>query len=226
MVPVVVPLPLDGASLVLRATEGPAGRRLEAMAPALAERIVSEHLVAPRGIFALVDVAGCDESGFTLAGGGRLEAPGVVRRLGAATRLAVGFVTIGAALPDAIAEGFAQGRRLQSLGFDMIGTQSAQAASDALWDHLARLAADQGLSISSPMHPGDEGFPLECHAVLGRLVGPETIGIHIRDGGLLAPLKSLSLVAGVGVAMPRWSRHEACFRCPSRQRCTRGRRAA
>lgn len=226
MAPVVVPLPLDGASFVLRAAEGPAGRRLEAMAPTLAEKVLAEELIQPRGLFTLVDVSGCNQEGVTLAGGHRLEAPGVARRLGTARRLAVGFVTIGAALPGAVAESFAQGRRLQALGLDMIGTQSAQAASEALWDHMVDMAAGQGLSLSSPLHPGDEGFPLACHDTLARLAEPEAIGIQVRDGGLLAPLKSLSLVAGLGVAMPRWNRHEACFRCPSRQRCTRGRRAA
>ncbi|HXW41216.1 MAG TPA: hypothetical protein VEK75_08440, partial [Xanthobacteraceae bacterium] len=51
-----------------------------------------------------------------------------------------------------------------------------------------------------------------------RLAGAESIGVTITRGQVLRPLKSMSMVLGIGIDLPpaRWSR---CDDCPSARQC-------
>jgi hypothetical protein len=51
-----------------------------------------------------------------------------------------------------------------------------------------------------------------------RLAGAESIGVSVTQGQVLHPLKSMSMVLGIGIDLPPacWSR---CDDCPSALKC-------
>ena len=64
----------------------------------------------------------------------------------------------------------------------------------------------------------------KVQAVL-RLAQAENIGVRLGRGGLMHPVKSCSMVLGVGIDLPpvQWSR---CDQCPTRDKCRVVERAA
>ena len=74
--------------------------------------------------------------------------------------------------------------------------------------------------VSGELRPGDPGLALVAQQVIMRLMAPATLGIRLHGGQLFNPLKSVSVIFGVGVDLPvaQWSR---CDLCPSREKCSR-----
>jgi hypothetical protein len=83
----------------------------------------------------------------------------------------------------------------------------------------------RGLMMAGELRPGDPGLALEAQKIVLRLADAKTAGVSLTRGHVLHPLKSTSMVLGVGLDLPpaRWSR---CDDCPSRPRCQVAGRAA
>ena len=156
--------------------------------------------------------------------GRRLFAPRLVPPSGELTALGFAACTLGEALEARVRSLF-QARRpalamsLDALGNEMLGVVSRR-AQDRLQGQVSRL----GLSMAGELRPGDPGLGLEAQEAVLALCGGERIGIRVYGPGLLEPLKSTTMVLGVGRELPEadWSR---CDGCRSRDRC-RWRRAA
>jgi len=92
------------------------------------------------------------------------------------------------------------------------------AVSRRLQDKLLAEVRRRGLTLSGELRPGDPGLALEAQAAVLRLAQAEAIEVALRGAHTLVPLKSLSMVMGVGLDLPSasWSR---CDLCPSRVGC-------
>ena len=74
------------------------------------------------------------------------------------------------------------------------------------------------MTAAGELRPGDPGLSLKAQPAVLRLAGADTIGVSVTQGQLLHPLKSMSMLLGIGVDLPpaRWSR---CDDCPSASKC-------
>ena len=151
-------------------------------------------------------------------GGERLDALKLVPASGQLTAVAAAVCTLGPALEQRISMLFAQRRQSLALALDSVGNELLFALSRRLQDRIVADARKVGLSAAGELRAGDPGLPLAAQPAVLRLAGAAAVGVSVSRSKLLHPLKSMSLIMGVGVDLPaaRWSR---CDECPSASKC-------
>lgn len=149
--------------------------------------------------------------------GGSLESPVVASHLAGSSEIVFGVCTIGGEVDDLVSETFHSdpGLALALEGF-------ASAAVEVLGNEFCNLVEKQvrstGLRISSPINPGTEGWPVEiAQPQLFALVDAQRIGVRLEESGLMRPLKSLSLVFGIGRHLRK--HQTSCELCNLRMTC-------
>ena len=158
------------------------------------------------------------------AGGEALDALRLVPERGQLTALGVGICTLGPALERRASALFAEKRMSLALALDKLGNELLSALSRRVQDRIVIEAGKAGLTAAGELRAGDPGLPLSAQTAVHRLAGAHEIGVRVTEGQVLYPLKSMSMVLGIGIDMPPalWSR---CDTCPSAPRCRMSGRA-
>jgi hypothetical protein len=196
-----------------RAARGSLGRlREEALAT-----LQAETAPGPAYVYRLVPVAGVEEGALRLDGR-RLEASRLLPERGELLAVACCVATLGDRLEDRIRALFAERRASLALALDGLANQLLFALSDMAQDDMQAAAARQNLCMAGELRSGDPGLDLGTQGDVLELAGARAIGVSLSSGAVMHPLKSTSMVLGIGVDLPpvRWSR---CDPCPSRPRC-------
>ena len=152
------------------------------------------------------------------AGGESLHAPRLLPESGELTALACAVCTLGARLERRITSLFAERRVSLALALNELGNELLFAASRRVQDRMLADAKRRGLSMAGELRAGDPGLALTAQAAVLRLAQAGLVGVRVSDNQLMHPLKSVSMVMGVGTALPpaQWSR---CDDCPRREKC-------
>jgi hypothetical protein len=152
------------------------------------------------------------------AGGETLEAPWLLPASGRLTALACAACTLGPALERRVSELFAQRRASLAVALDELGNELLFEISRRAQDRLQAEAGRGGLAMSGELRAGDPGLALEAQGAVLRLSAAAGIGITLGQSFLMHPLKSTTMVLGVGEDLPAssWSR---CDACNSRDKC-------
>lgn len=198
----------------LNGRPSPARNRLRAQALAMAR---DESLVGAAYSYRIVDLQ-APAAPVLQAGGESLEAPWLLPASGQLTALACGVCTLGPALERRVSELFAQRRASLAMALDELGNELLFEISRRAQDHMQAEVGRRGLSMSGELRAGDPGLALEAQGAVLRLACADSIGISLSEGFVMHPLKSTSMVLGVGIALPAsaWSR---CDTCKSRATC-------
>ena len=159
------------------------------------------------------------------AGAERLHAPWLLPASGRLTAIACGACTLGPLLERRVALLFAERRASLAVALDQLGNEALMAVGRRAEDRIAADVARRGLTMAGELRAGDPGLALQAQAAVLRLAQAETVGVSVNASHLMLPLKSTSMVLGVGVDLPaaQWSR---CDHCPTRDRCAVPARAA
>src|SRR5476651_426499 len=152
------------------------------------------------------------------AGGEALDALRLVPKSGQLTAVAVGICTLGPAFDQRATALFAERRMSLALALDKLGNELLSALSRRLQDRIVIEARKHKLTAAGELRAGDPGLPLQAQASMQRLAGASEIGVSVTRGQVLHPLKSMSMVLGIGIDLPpaHWSR---CDDCPSAPKC-------
>jgi len=152
------------------------------------------------------------------AGGETLRAPRLVPASGELTALACGVATIGATLETRVSALFAERSVSLALALDALGNELLVEVSRRAQDRMLADTRGRGLTMAGELRAGDPGLDLGAQPSVLRLAQAETSGVTLSRGAMMRPVKSTSMVLGVGLALApaRWSR---CDHCPSRGRC-------
>ena len=99
---------------------------------------------------------------------------------------------------------------------DELGNAMLFALSRRVQDRIVIAARRQQLTAAGELRAGDPGLPLQAQAAVHRLASAESIGVTVTGGQVLHPLKSMSMVLGIGIDLPpaRWSRCDDCLSAP------------
>jgi acyl transferase domain-containing protein len=199
----------------------PAVARLRREALALAAH---ERLVQAAYSYRIVPLEGPADD-VLCADGETLAAPWLLPESGELTAVACGVCTIGRALEDRVQALFAERRASLAVALDSLGNELLSAVSRRAQDRMLADAKKRGLSMAGELRAGDPGLAIESQSVVLRLAQAESIGVTLSRGQMMHPVKSTSMVLGVGLELPaaKWSR---CDACASRARCAVPRAAA
>jgi hypothetical protein len=198
----------------LNGRPSPARTRLRAQALAMAR---DDALVNAAYSYRIVTLEG-PAAPLLHAGGESLEAPWLLPVSGDLTALACGVCTLGPALERRVSELFAQRRASLAMALDELGNELLFDISRRAQDRMQAEVNRSGLSMSGELRAGDPGLALDAQGAVLRLACAASIGISLGDSLLMHPMKSTSMVLGVGVNLPAssWSR---CDTCNSRAKC-------
>jgi hypothetical protein len=127
--------------------------------------------------------------------------------------------SIGPALDQLTCEWFTTGREVEAFVLGEIGNLALGKLSDLIPSHVAEWAAERGLETSGALSPGGTGVDLSEQRVVVELAAAGRIGVELTSSCMLTPVKSLSMVIGVGHGLPTWTHAQACNLCSSRDHC-------
>jgi hypothetical protein len=93
---------------------------------------------------------------------------------------------------------FSAGQAAEATVLDGVGSAAVEELSQRACRMFEDVARERGWTASIPFSPGEPDWPLEAQRDVLDLVGAEQIGVQLSDSYLMYPLKSLSLVVGLG----------------------------
>lgn len=156
------------------------------------------------------------------AGGERIHAPQLLPASGELTAIGAGVCTLGARMEERTTTLFAEKRGSLALVLDQMASEMLFALGRRMQDRMLAETVRRRLSMAGELRAGDPGLDISEQAAVLRLAGAGSIGIELHRGHVMKPLKSTSVVLGVGKDLPavNWSR---CDACPSQKKCRVGR---
>jgi len=216
------PITLEMADL-LRREEGSRRRevppRVLAAILELRQQAERERLIRPAFAFEAHPVVEISEERLVLDGGVILDGRMLVTRFRAARQILALVGTIGGALEQRSMECYEAQDPFRALLLDGIGNAAIDALSREMCRAASAFAAAEDLRASGPLAPGIHGIPLADQPLLLRLAGAERIGVRLSSGLMMEPVKSISMVIGIGAEVETWDKAQACSWCALKTRC-------
>jgi hypothetical protein len=127
-----------------------------------------------------------------------IESRQVAKMLAHADFAVVFAVTVGSGLDQTISDRMRNGDMLAATILDAVGSETADAAADALhWKILAGPAEAAGGSVTPRFSPGYGDWALTAQKDLIGACGGALIGIEVTPSSLMIPRKSVSAVFGL-----------------------------
>jgi hypothetical protein len=197
--------------LVLRSQGGePARARppLRELAIAMTER--ARILLTPAVAYEIFDVQEVRHERLVISPRVSLRSPRLISALGGAQQIAVAVCSIGPKLEEAVRAMFAAGQAVEATVLDGVGSAAVEELSQRVCRMFEDIARERGLTTSGPHSPGELDWPLEAQRDLFDLAPAEEIGVTLMDSYLMYPLKSLSMVVGIGQNLTTGSPCELC----------------
>lgn len=148
-----------------------------------------------------------------------LNSPLLSKRLGKALEIVIMVCTIGPHLEKKVTDYFNQGNRLRSILLDGFGSAAVESLAQEACRIIREQAELRGYETSSPLSPGMLDFPLSEQWAICKIVHAEQIRVSLTQTAMMVPRKSTSMVMGIGLRMPTWTKAEACKTCPLRHTC-------
>ncbi|MCP4005048.1 MAG: hypothetical protein GY725_12715 [bacterium] len=194
--------------------------RIRALLPQVLSEVVERELLQPAVVWESRKVLEASGARIRLDGGAELtRAEGAVRLLGKAEELVMAVGSIGPALDTTTREWFASGREVEAFILGEVGNLAIGKLADHLPKSIAEWASERGFDTSGVLSPGQNDVDLSEQRVVVEVAGAERIGVELTSACMLAPVKSLSMLIGLGQGLPKWTHAQACELCSSRDTC-------
>jgi hypothetical protein len=192
-------------------------RRPKLAAIAEAAIVAGRPFLAPAVLYHRIPVVGLRHERLGLAGGGVLLGPLIAQHLATASDVIVAVCTVGDEVTKVVSERF-DADPVGALALEGVAGAAAEALAEAACRRFDAMALADGLRSSIPLNPGMIGWPLEeGQAQIFRLLDASEIGVSLGPGSIMRPLKSLSLVIGLGHDLNPAG--ETCDFCSMRETC-------
>ena len=180
----------------------------------IAERALEEglNLIEPAVLLRNLRVGQVCQDRVVLDGGNELTGSLVVEQLGRSEHVVALLCTVGPRLDERALE--VADEKSVSYGFalDAVGSAAIAALSTAACARMREDALGLDLETTLPLSPGSEGWPFDPgQREILSLMEPAQIGIALTPSLQMVPLKSLSLVIGIGAGVT--SEGEICDFC-------------
>jgi hypothetical protein len=170
------------------------------------------RLMAPRAAvrWLAVEEAGAD---VLETADGALTIPGIGRRWGSVEYVAAAVCTIGEAAERRVAELW-EARELPLAGMlDAVASGAVETLAEFVNDALCQEGLAAGLRVTNRVSPGYGAWDVAEQRVLFRLCPGGPAGVALNDACVMTPAKSITLVAGAGVAARVDDYFSQCARC-------------
>lgn len=179
----------------------------------------AETFLKPAFVYALHGIDRVHHDELRLKDGIVLHSSRLASVMSSAQKLAAAVGTIGPALEEKVTAYFARNDPLRAVILDGIGNAAVDALSRETCRFIKHEVSALGLKTSSPLSPGMHDWSVYEQRQLLQLVPAEEIGVGLTPPAAMTPRKSFSMVVGVGVEMPSWTKAEVCRLCSMKETC-------
>ena len=167
----------------------------------MVNRLMAEAMdyLCVRGTYAVRNVVRMTADVLELEGCPAFRGP-IASFLSPARRVAVFVATVGGTLEQAAERCYHDGRSAESFVLHAIGSAAAEAACDAMVEHLWAHEIRGDEAVTAPFSPGYCGLPLTEQQTLFSILDASSIGVTLLPSMMMHPIKSVSGLAGIGPA--------------------------
>ncbi len=176
-------------------------------------------LVAPAALWDVFPIREFRHERLILADGTRIGGGPVAEVTAGATDLIVAVVTAGAAISARASELQSEGERLRAMFLDDFGSWAVDQVRQGLCRHIEADAALRDWHASAALSPGESAWQVDEQAVLFGLIDAGPIGVALMPSLVMTPVKSLSLILGIGPEPLGSEGGSNCDYCTIRCRC-------
>lgn len=136
-----------------------------------------------------------------------------------ATDLVLGVCTIGEAISQRISQQMRGDQRLRAMFLDDLGSWAVDQVRQQLCRRIEDDAASHELRASASLSPGESEWSVAEQAVIFSLLDTREIGVTLNESMLMSPVKSLSMLIGIGPGPLGVEGASNCDFCTLRERC-------
>jgi len=179
-----------------------------------------EHLIEPVAAWDVFPIRGFQHGRLVLANGARFGDGPLASVTAGAKQLAVAVCTIGPGVEQRIEAYQKDKQLLRAMLLSDLASWAVDVLRQLLCQHLEQDVARQGLHISAPLSPGESDWSVRDQAVIFSLLDAAQIGVSLNASMVMSPLKSLSVVVGIGDQPLGVEGASNCDFCTMRDRCS------
>jgi len=174
-------------------------------------------LLEPVAAYRQLKIVSCTHTRVRLEGGYLLSGKTMAQLLGPAEQAVIVVCTIGGMLEAYASEVMPQDP-LFGLALDGLGSAAIETLAEQVCAFFGEQAASRGLQATVPLSPGVEGWPFKHgQSQIFGIVEAREAGVVLTPSSMMIPIKSLSLVIGLGEHVD--SSGKVCNYCTLRATC-------
>jgi hypothetical protein len=155
-----------------------------------------------------------------LANGVKIGGGPVTRVIGGASVLIVAVCTVGPAIESRASELQRSREMFRAMMLSDLGSWVVDRVRQQLCRWLEEDAARRGLRVSASLSPGESEWSVRDQPAIFSLLDTRPIGVSLSQSMVMSPLKSLSLIMGIGAQSLGVEGGSNCDFCTIRERCT------
>ena len=154
-----------------------------------------------------------------LADGTKIGGGPVAAVVAGASELAIGVCTAGGAISSRSTELQRDGQRLRAMFLDDLGSWAVDQVRQQVCGAIEADATGRGWRASASLSPGESEWPVAEQSVIFALLDTGPIGVALSESMVMSPIKSLSLIVGIGPGPLGVEGASNCDFCTIRDRC-------
>jgi hypothetical protein len=174
--------------------------------------LLGEGLMAPRFVYRSVPVD-AQSADLIEAGGERLHIPEIHRHWGRLVAVVAGVCTVGDAIEKRVSALFDAREFPLALMLDSVGSAAVESLAEYTNDLLCQAALPHALKVTNRISPGYAGWDTAEQSALFRLCSGGPIGVTLNDACFMTPIKTISLLVGLGPDVRVDHYFTQCRRC-------------
>ncbi|MBI1846618.1 MAG: hypothetical protein HY294_09170 [Candidatus Rokubacteria bacterium] len=147
------------------------------------------------------------------AGGVAFTVPGLSAAWGAIEYLAAAVATIGGALEQRVRELWDARELPLAAMLDSVGSAAVESLAEYLNDLLCQQGLPHGLRVTNRVSPGYGDWDVADQRALFAICPGDGVGVTLNEACFMLPEKTITLVAGAGVAARVDHYFAQCARC-------------
>jgi hypothetical protein len=179
----------------------------------------ARELVRPAAVWDAFPIQEFRHERLVLADGSRIGGGPVASVVAGATDLVIGVCTVGSEISRRTSEQLRGEQRLRAMFLDDLGSWAVDQVRQQLCRQVEGDAVSRGLHASASLSPGESEWSVAEQAVIFSLVDAREIGVTLNKSMVMSPIKSLSLIMGIGPGPLGVEGASNCDFCTIRERC-------
>jgi hypothetical protein len=177
------------------------------------------RIIQPAATWEIIPVREYKHDRLVMQNGAVLTGGPFAQVMAGAQQLIVGVCTAGGAIVQAAATAKKNGAMMRAMFLDTLAIWAVGSVRQQLVERFEAETKASGLHISTMLSPGESEWPISQQAELFSLVDASRINVSLTSTMMMNPMKSLSLVMGIGPDPLGSEGATNCDFCTMRETC-------